>query len=80
MFRNVKKKISKNFNWKKKSKIKKFQLPQFHFYPLHPYMPKSTNNFEKKFTCPDRFQRVDLVLRISKNLGVKSRNGTNQNS
>ena len=47
MFRNLKKKTKKNFNWKIKSKIIFFWLPQFHYCPLNPYISKSTNHFEK---------------------------------
>ena len=69
MFRNLNKKI-------KKVKKKILDVPLSFFFPLHPYMFKSTNNFEKKITYLSRSQRVELVPKISKNLGVNSFHGT----
>ena len=54
MFRNLKKNTKKDFNWKKRSI----------------FISGSISNFEKKFTYPGSSQRVEPIVRISKNLGV----------
>ena len=70
MFRILKKKTKTIQLEKKFKKEMYFHYRNFFFFLLHHYISKSTNNFEKKFTYLDRFQRVELVYKISKNLYV----------
>ena len=76
MFRNMKKKKKKNFQLEKKLQYNLFLAAQVFFFPLQLYISKSTNIFEKKFTYVGRSQKIELIFRISKKLGVKSRNET----
>ena len=50
MFRNLRKKITKILNWKKKSKMIFFLTALVFFCPLYSYISKSTYNFDKKIT------------------------------
>ena len=72
MFRNLKKK-KKKINWKKMSKIIFFASYLNFVFALYTLIsPNLQKNLKKIFIYPTRFQRVELVLRISKKLAVIS--------
>ena len=72
MFRNQKKK-TKYFNWKKKVKFCFFLAPSILILPITPLKaPNLQIIFCIKFTYPNKFQRVEPILKVSKNLALNS--------
>ena len=77
MFRNLKKKKTKKISIEKKLKNQFFSSCPSFIFALYTLISLSVQIILKKnFTYPDRSQKVESILRISKKLDVNSRNGT----